>query len=154
MRIRIVAVGVCAIAALAACSSSSSTPGSGSTGTSTPVTGSSTSTGSQSGGGGAAFCQQLEATSKKLSGLSSNISNPAQLGNKLGPIVTQLQQLQNGAPPQVAPALQDLVTAMQSASKAASGGNIQQIEKQMQQLAPKLTKDFQNLETYVANNCH
>lgn len=141
MRIRMIAVGAGAALALAACSSSSSTPGSGTT----------TSSGTES---AAAFCQQLKSAQTKLSGLSSNIGNPAQLSNKLKPVVSELQQLQNGAPPQVAPALKDLLSAAQQVAQAGSGSNVQQVVKQLQHLVPKLTKDVQHLESYVAKNCH
>jgi len=159
MRIRTAAVGACACLALAACSSSgSSGPGAGSTSpSSTPMSSHmstmTTSSGSTAANAGA-FCQRLQSASHNLSGLAKDVSSPTQLGNKLGPIVTQLQQLESGAPAQVSPALQDLVSAMQNAKQAASGGNVQKIAQQMRQLVPKLTKDFQKLETYVASNCH
>jgi uncharacterized phage infection (PIP) family protein YhgE len=166
MRIRLLAAGALTVATLAACSSSGgTTSGTGSTGTgaggvttsSTPMSSSMPMSSDASGGGSPqAFCGELKSAQQKLTGLANGLgTNPAQAGNKLDPIISELQQLKADAPAQLQSQFGDLASAFQQIKQAGGGGasNLQKIANQLQKLSPKLEKDGKAIEHYLATNC-
>lgn len=148
-RIRVLVAGVLAATTVAACSSS--TGGTGNTGGGN--TGSGGATGSSGGGNSANFCQRLGAADQKLTKLGGLMAHPQSLASRLNPVIAAFQSLKAGAPPKVASAIDDLLTAMQDGQKALQGGNPQAAEQQMMKLAPKLQHDAGVIGQYVAKQC-
>ena len=148
-RIRVLVAGVLAATAVAACSSS--TGGTGNTGGGN--TGGGGATGSSGGGNSANFCQRLGAADQKLTKLGGLMAHPQSLASRLNPVIAAFQSLKAGAPPKVASAIDDLLTAMQDGQKALQGGNPQAAEQQMMKLAPKLQHDAGVIGQYVAKQC-
>jgi hypothetical protein len=149
------AVSVLAIAtALTACSSSSSGGGpasvanGGSTGGGAPVTA------PASGGSSGDFCANLTSAQGKLSGLGATGSagDYNALAAAIGQDITVFQGLANGAPADVKPAIDDIVTSLQSAQSAVADPTHPDVAK-LSGLATKLPTDLTALATYLASNC-
>jgi hypothetical protein len=147
-----------AVAALTACSSSSG-GGSPSVANSVPAPGgggSSTAVVASGGGGSSAdFCANLTTATTKLGGLTTtgNAGDFGALKTALAQEVSAFQGLDNGAPAEVKPAIDDIITGLQSAESAVSDPNNPDLSK-LSGLATKLPGDITKLTTYAAANCH
>ncbi|MDP9116850.1 MAG: hypothetical protein M3O28_06250 [Actinomycetota bacterium] len=166
MRIQHTAAAIAVIAGLAslgACSSNSSGSGSTSasvtttaTTTGAPTTAASGATSAATSGlagiTGTTFCTKLAATSAKLAGLGSAISNPASASALIDAEVAEFNALRAGAPADVAGAITDLVSVLQ-AIKGYLANPTATPPAALQSLQTKLPADSQILGTYVAKNC-
>lgn len=156
MRIRLLAAGALTVATVAACSSSGgTTTGTGSNGGGGVTTSSTPMSSSTSGGGNTqAFCGELKSAQQKLTKLAGSLgSSPMQAGNKLDPIISELQQLKADAPAELQTQFSDLASAFQQIKQAGTGSNLKGIAKQLQKLSPKLEKDGKTIQHYLATNC-
>jgi hypothetical protein len=146
-----------AVAALTACSSSSS-GGSPSVANSVPAPGGgggSTAAVASGGGSSADFCANLQTATTKLGSLSTtgNSGDIGALKTALAQEVSAFQGLDNGAPAEVKPAIDDIISGLQSAESAVSNPSNPDVSK-LSALATKLPGDVTKLSTYVAANCH
>jgi hypothetical protein len=162
MKLR-VAVSVLALAAapLTACSSSGGGGAPSSVGGSVSVSaGGVTVTGGASvaisGGGGASgeFCQKLTTANSKLSDLPSSASGGdfGALKSAIEEDISAFQELSAGAPSDVKPSIDDVVSLLQSAEQAVSDPAHPDVAK-LQGLATKLPTDLTALGNYLANSC-
>lgn len=160
MKLR-VAVSVLALAAapLTACSSSGG-GGTPSVGGSVAVSGGGVgvtggATVAVTGGGSSGdFCSKLTDANNKLSGLSGSVSGGdfGALKAAIDEEISAYQGLASGAPSDVKPAIDDIVSVLQSAETALADPAHPDIAK-LQGLSTKLPTDVQKLGTYVAGNC-
>jgi hypothetical protein len=147
-----------AVAALTACGSSSG-GGSPSAANSAPApAGGDTTAAVVSGGGGgssADFCANLTTANTKLGSLGSSAGagDFNALKTAIGQDISVFQSLDNGAPAEVKPAIDDIITGLQSAQSAVSDPSHPDPSK-LTALATKLPADITKLTTYIAANCH
>lgn len=142
-------------AAVSACSSSSSGGGTPAGGASTGGGGTVTSAAASGGGGSSGdFCANLQNAVTKL----SNIGNVAGGGdyNAAKTVVEQeltaFQDLANGAPAEVKPTIDDIVTGLQTAAGALADPTHPDLTK-LTALGTKLPADLSKLGTYTRSNC-
>lgn len=159
MKLRAV-VSVLAIAtALTACSSSSKggtgnvvpTTGGVSVGASTPVV---VPTGGGSGAPGD-FCANLTQANNKLSTLASTTGATGDftaLKAAIDAEVAAYQELANGAPAEVKPSIDDIVTVLQQAQHALADPTHPDVTG-LQTLATKLPNDLTALANYLGTKC-
>jgi hypothetical protein len=135
-------VGLVLVGVLAAC---------GGGGGSSKSSSSSSSSSSGANPAAGAFCRQL-------SGLAQQLAQ--RLGGSKGPtskadfdaIADLYSQLINGAPPEVKPALTDLVAALREGGQALADPAKPDVAK-LQDFQTKLAADSQKMSTYTGANC-
>ncbi len=165
MRVFVSVVATAGIVALAACSSGSKGSGSVNSPATTPTTSAVvTDTAAASAGASVAvpsltgqaangaLCVRLAAVSKQFASVGSAMADPQTAAAALKQFVTVLQQVGSDAPPNVANAVKDLISAATEAQKALSNASSADMSK-LQALAPKLAADAQTIGAYIASSC-
>ena len=166
MRIKVIALAMFCVVGLAACSSSGSGTGSqlipsshgasaasGASG-SPQASASAASTGGTILGGGASskVCSELQALQTKLSSAGASLTDPTQAKAYFDAVIQALKDAKSGAPANVSAALDDLISAMQSAETALanpSAANTTALEA----LGTKLEADSATIGTYLEQSC-
>jgi hypothetical protein len=144
-------------AAVSACSSSSSgggTPtGGGSTGGGVTVT-TPAASGASAGAASGDFCAKLQSSTTKLGNLGTTASGGdlSAVKDVISQEVAAFQDLGNGAPADVKPTIDDIVTSLQAAESALADPTHPDLAK-LQALSTKVPADVTKLTTYVTSNC-
>src|SRR3954470_21182536 len=160
MKLRAAVSVLALIAAVSACSSSGKSGGASVGDSVVPTTGGSVGVGASTpagpGGTGSSgdFCADLTQAQTKLSGLGSAASGGDfnALKAAIDQEITAFQDLGNGAPAEVKPSIDDIVSVLQQAEGAFSNPASPDLAK-LQALSTKLPSDLTALTTYVSTKC-
>jgi hypothetical protein len=128
-------------------------------GASTPATGASTTSSSNPAllGGGSTdhltgFCARLVATGLKLNVAQTSLYDGGS-ASALTTIITELTELENGAPADIRAALEDMRSAFQSAQQVLAHNNVTERGAELAKVGPRLEKDDKLISDYSASKC-
>lgn len=150
-----------ALASLMSCSSTSTSTGKGNAaGTSAPAPNSTASSSNSAapetspgiGLAGAGMCARLVEAAAALQALAPKFSDPASLGPALATEVTLLTQLRQGAPAEVAPAIDDLIVLVKAAEKTFADPAHPDVAA-LESLAATMPADAAKIKAYVLTSC-
>jgi hypothetical protein len=100
------------------------------------------------------FCARLQAAEEKLDSFDDSVGDGdlSQAGKAIAADIAVFQELAQGAPAEVKPALTDIVQVLKGAQGALSNPGSQNASA-FQDLATKLPSDLNAMGNYMANNC-
>jgi hypothetical protein len=107
------------------------------------------------GASGGDFCARLQAAEDKLDDFNDSVGNGDLAGASkvIAADITVFQQLAQGAPAQVQPALSDIVEVLKGAQGTLSNPTDPNAAMAMQNLATKLPGDLNAMGNYMSDNC-